>query len=213
MLRVSDSQQPILVSTHKSNSDHVCLHKRIRFLAAALSQRVGNMKLEPPTPRVQVVHLWSATVNTCLRQEVEELQWFALVSRSAPGLDYDCRICDKGFLARNMCACTTQMAYTWTGSASQPQRVWCTPHVLCSCAHIVSHVDPVHTTFTVIWTACKIQGGSGIWHMYTMSDFWFLLDFLHLKIHHERKKRTCLGQPRQVGSILSYIWFTQELFL
>lgn len=140
MLYVSDSQQPILVSTQKSNSNHVSLHKRITFLAAALPQRVRNMKLEPllPTPRVQVVHLWSATANTCLRQEVEELQWFALVSRSAPGLDYDCCICDKGFLARNMCACATQMAYTWTGSASQPQHVWCTPHVLCSCAHIVS---------------------------------------------------------------------------
>lgn len=43
--------------------------------------------------------------------------------RCAPGLDQDCRICDKGFLARNTCACTTQMASTWTGSASQPQHV------------------------------------------------------------------------------------------
>lgn len=48
-----------------------------------------------------------------------------------------------------MCACTTQMAYTWTESASQPQHVSCTVHVLCSCARIVSQMDPVHTAFTL----------------------------------------------------------------
>lgn len=41
------------------------------------------------------------------------------------------------------------MAYTWTGSSSQPQHVWCAVHVLCSCAHTVSQMDPVHIAFTL----------------------------------------------------------------
>lgn len=48
-----------------------------------------------------------------------------------------------------MCAWATQVAYIWTGSASQPQHVWCALHVLCSCAHTVSQMDPVHAAFTL----------------------------------------------------------------
>lgn len=49
-LRVTDSQQLILVSAYK-NSDYVCLCKSTRFLAAAVSQMGRNMELGTPLSR------------------------------------------------------------------------------------------------------------------------------------------------------------------
>lgn len=112
-----------------------------------------------------------------------------------------------------MCAGTTQMAYTCTGSASHPQHVWCAVHVLCSCAHTVSQMDPVLIALTLSSAQSINYWEKRIWHMYTMWDFWLLLDFLHPKIQHGGKKRTCLEQSRQMGNVLSCISFPQKVIL
>lgn len=79
------------------------------------------------------------------------------------------------------------------------------------CTHSQSDGSSAHCVCTVIYTVYKLPGESGKWHMYTVWDFCLLLDFLHPKIHYGGKKRTWLGQPRHMGNVLSFIWFTQKV--
>lgn len=57
------------------------------------------------------------------------------------------------------------------------------------CMQRQSDGPSAHGIYTVICTVYKLPGESDIWHMYTVWDFWLLLDFLHPKIQHGSKKK------------------------
>lgn len=67
------------------------------------------------------------------------------------------------------------------------------------CTDSQSDGSSTRCIYTVICTVYKLPGESDKWHMYTVYDFWLLLDFLHPKIHYGGKRRHAWDNPDTWG--------------